>query len=919
MASSFERLEELFHHAAELLPTERASFLDQLPPEDAELRAELEELLAADEETAAEAGLQRRVQEARELPEAPFFERPPCSPGDHIGPYRILRELGRGGLGTVFLADRDDREFSRRVALKVVRPGMESENVLERLRRERQILAELDHPNIARLFDGGATAEGLPYFAMEVIEGERIDSWCRKQGTPFRQRIEMLRKVCEAVHYAHRKLVLHRDLKPSNILVGENGEPKLLDFGIAKVLGSEGEAPASILAESPTLTETGHLFLTPEFASPEQVRGENLSTASDVYSLGVILYQLVTGSRPYEFDRRRFSELERVICQVEPARASEMARRFPELAAPGWQPAARGDDLDNILAMALRKEPERRYLSAADLAEDLRRYLEDLPVSARADTAGYRLRKFTRRHRWGVAASAAMILLLLATVVLTTWQARIARQERARAEGVANFLLEVFRVSDPYETLGNQITAREILDRGAARMKNDPGLSPDLRADLLETMGKVYRNLSVFEPAAGMLEEARQIRSAELSPQDPRRRHNLIELAKLELDRRRFEAALDLLEQTAEIAPGSWRAHPDELEVDHLRAQSLEGLNRFEEAEALLQSALAATREGEEAVKGKILNTLGTVAIRRQDPRLAEQYFREALAVRLEKFGQTHPEVADSRHNLALAFQDQGRLAEAETQYRLILEDYRSLFGERSTRVAISLLNLAAVRLFQRDPDGAETFYRESLEIRQEIYGADHVAQAEPWIGLARCSQMRANIARKAGDQEGFLRHLDVASQLATLASRLDRARYGDESLQALRDDYLLAELAWQKGEPEAEALFLRLVTILSTKYPEDPRLGTALMAVGRLRLARGNPLAAEEPLRAALKLLKSGMGRAEAEAQLAFCLEAQGRSVEALELVENALAVYESASPNSSTAEHLRALKARGGAKATP
>ncbi len=916
--SRFARLEELFSAALELEAAQRDAFLAALEGEDRELRAELEGLLAV-EQTAAEARLGRVVAGAHALPADEQPSWPSLGTQQKVGPYRIIGELGRGGLGTVFLAERDDHQYSRRVALKVVRQGMESEIVLERLRRERQILAELDHPNIARLYDGGATAEGVPYFAMEVIDGQRIDSWCASTQAPLRRRLELMRRVCDAVHYAHRSLVLHRDLKPSNILVNQAGEPKLLDFGIAKILDADEDSlpgsSTSVLADAPTLTESGNLLLTPEFASPEQARGESLTTASDVYSLGVLLYLLVTGKRPYELDRRRMGEAERVICTVEPPRPSEVARRHPGQAAPGWSPAAVGDDLDNILAMALRKEPGRRYGSAADLAEDLRCYLEDLPVHARADTAGYRLRKFTRRHRWGVAGGAAFLLLLLTTVAITSWQAKIAKEQRARAEGVASFLLEVFRVSDPYETLGEKITAREILDRSTARIKGDSSLSPDLRASLLETMGKVYQNLSLYGPAGELLEEARKLQRSELGVQDQRYLETSVSLARLEIDRGRYADAEPLLAEVLARPRSFWDSTDLLVEAERLKANVAVGLDRFDEAEALLAGALSSSASASKAARAEVLESLGDMWLNRQEPARAQPFYEEALALREPLFGPLHPEVLNTRNDLALSVQGQGRLPEAEAQFRQLLHSYIQVFGERHATVSVLWINLAFSRLMQRDPDQAETYYREALTQRQAIYGENHPAVAEVWLGLARCAQMRSSIARKAGLTEQQHSRDEEARGLAQKALAIDRVAFGEEHLRTLRDLFLLAELASARHDRQAEEHFAQIAAVLRAKAPGDPRLATALIAIGRSRLEQGKTAQAEEPLREAITILEAAaLPTAEADAQLAFCLEKEGRAAEALQLAGSALTFYESGGRTSPTTLRLKVLVDRLG-----
>ncbi|MEO1369501.1 MAG: serine/threonine-protein kinase, partial [Acidobacteriota bacterium] len=397
-AERWRRIDALFQGALDLAPSERGAYLDDACADDVDLRREVAAMLAAD---ASDPELVDDVRPDRLAniviagvessgggPEpAPADPAAVPLPFPFLGPYRLIKELGRGGLATVYLAERDDEEFTMEVAIKLVRRGLDSPALLERLRLERQILARLEHPNIARLIDGGTAPDGRPYFVMERIEGERIDRWCENRGLDLRGRIELFRKVCDAVQTAHHLLVLHRDIKPSNILVTEGGEPKLLDFGIAKLLDDADES-SSVAPGFTTLTDTGMRLLTPEFASPEQVRGEALTTASDVYSLGVLLYLLVTGERPYDFDRSRPAEIERVICEVEPKRASATVWSRPAETADlptrrslGWPRRPTGDDLDTILRESLRKEPELRYGSVTRLASDLRCYLADLPIS----------------------------------------------------------------------------------------------------------------------------------------------------------------------------------------------------------------------------------------------------------------------------------------------------------------------------------------------------------------------------------------------------------------------------------------------------------------------------------------------------------------------------------------------------------
>ncbi len=482
----WHRIEELFRTVADRPPAERDAHLTQVCGDDEELRGEVLELLAHE---AADGFLHDPIKHATLAVTA---EAPDDLLGRRIGPYRLTRLIGRGGMGAVYEAVRDDRQFDQRVALKLIRRGMDSDFVRTRFLRERRILAALDHPHIARLFDGGTTADGLPYFVMEFVAGEPITEYCRRRELILEAKLKLFRDVCAAVQHAHQKLVVHRDLKPSNILItpppdgkadgkadGKDGTPKLLDFGIAKLLTPDAD-------EHPR-TETAVRLMTPEYASPEQVRGGAITTATDVYALGVVLYELLAGRRPYQFETYAPHEIERAICETEAPLPSQAAGQTLK------QGRRLAGDLDNIVMMALRKEAARRYPSVEQFSEDIRRFLAGLPITARADTFVYRTGKFVRRHRVAVAAAALVLLSLLGGILATTRAARQARVERARAERrfaqvrtLANTYL--FDVHDKLQGMPGTIevrglvarTALDYLDSLAQEAAGDPQLEWEL-------------------------------------------------------------------------------------------------------------------------------------------------------------------------------------------------------------------------------------------------------------------------------------------------------------------------------------------------------------------------------------------------------------------------------------------------------
>jgi serine/threonine protein kinase len=516
----WQRINEMFHSALVLDGRYRSAFLVTQCAGDDALRAKVAALLASHEQ--AEGFIQGSVfGDAAQLLVEDEAE---AMIGQHIGLYKIDREIGRGGMGTVYLATRDDDQFEQQVAIKVVRRGMDTDLVLARFRNERQILAGFDHPNIARLFDGGSTETGLPYFIMEYVEGQPIDEYCDSHRLSTAARLGLFRTVCSAVQYAHQNLVVHRDIKPSNILVTAEGVPKLLDFGIAKLLHSEANQGAATTAIVQRL-------MTPEYASPEQVRGERVTTVSDVYSLGVLLYELLSGHSPYHFKTLVAQDIAHIISESDPERPSVVINRIEDITT-GGRPRAKtltpesvsktregrpeklrrklAGDLDNIVLLAMRKEPPLRYSSVGQFSEDIRRHLEGLPVVARKATLSYRGAKFIRRNTVAVAAAAVISLILLVGIATTGWEAHVARGERARAQAagakaerrfnegrkLAHSVL--FDYSDAIQDLPGSMKVRErlvkdaleYLDSLAEGASDDPSLQREL-ATAYEKVGDV--------------------------------------------------------------------------------------------------------------------------------------------------------------------------------------------------------------------------------------------------------------------------------------------------------------------------------------------------------------------------------------------------------------------------------------------
>ncbi|MEM7351920.1 MAG: serine/threonine-protein kinase, partial [Acidobacteriota bacterium] len=802
-AQDWRRLEELFHAALELESAARAAFIERECADSPELREELERLLTSAEDDTTLDGV---VAGAAAATSASLD---PLQAGEALGSYRLLEVLGRGGLSTVYLAERADDQYLAQAALKIVSHGMDSKDLQDRLRQERQILASLDHPNIARLLDGGTTRDGQPFFVMEYIEGQDLESYCDSHQLSVEQRLRIFRQVCDAVNYAHRNLIVHRDIKPGNILVTDKGVPKLLDFGIAKILDPE---PGLQLAET---TLTGRRLLTPQFASPEQMRGEALTTATDVYSLGVVLYRLLTGRHPYVLTRLRPSEVERMICETEAERPSSGAMRpladdetWVREALTGLEEIAqRRDttpqrlkrqlegDLDTIVLKALRKEPERRYSTPDQLSEDLRCYLEGLPVTARADSAWYRSRKFMRRHRMAAATvvmMAAVVASLVGFYTLRLAQERDkARVEAGKAQQAYDVLRDVFDVSNPSRSKGETVTARELLDRGAERMSQELTGQPEVRASMLEVIGGVYRQLGLSSRAETLLQES------------------------LEIRRDHFDAA------SPEVAAS----------LNQL-AEVLYELKSYDRAEAMFREALAirTATVGEEDPDTLVSqNNLAAMLFARGDFEGSEEIFRQVLATRRRSSSATESEVATSLNNLALVLDTRGDLQAAEPLYRESLEIKRRIFGSLDLDVASGLNNLAGMLEAGGDDAAAAPLYQEALEIYRQLVG-------DAYPDVTHSLQSLAEIALRQGDSS-------EAERLFTEALTSWQQASPDNPGWKAKLLGPLGELRVRDGRATAaEPLLRESLTLFTEAYPADDwqigqaevRLGACLLALGR-------------------------------------------------------------------------------------
>ncbi len=895
----WRRIQEIFEASAELPPDERDGYLSAAAGDDHELRGEVESLLAADDEGRQfleQPALPGRISQLLADGEARL-------PEGNIGPYRPLRKLGEGGMSRVYLAVRDDDEFKKLVAIKLIRSGLRSEDLLHRFRTERQILAGLDHPNIARLLDGGSTEDGLPYFVMDYIDGTPIDEYCDRQRLTVHQRLQLFIEVCSAVQYAHQNLVVHRDLKASNILVTADGTPKLLDFGIAKLLKPE-QFPVPV-----ELTATTMRPMTPFYASPEQIQGKTITTASDVYSLGVLLYKLLTGHLPYSLGDRTTKAIEQAVVEQPPtAPSTAVTRAHTETGADGEERTVTPEtisrarsaqpqqlrrllsgDLDTILMAALRKEPQRRYASVDQFAEDIRRSLAGLPVRAHKDSLGYRARKFLRRNRMPLAAAAALAVLLVGLAVTMTVQAsRVARErdaaqrERDRAEQVVAFLQDIFRLSDPHEAGGETITAREILDSGAHRVEQELREQPEIQATLMQAIGNVYRNLGLYDLAEPLLRSALELRQRVLGDDHLAVAQSLNNLGIVLRQRGDYDGAEPLFHRAVEIRRRELGdSNPQVAESLNNLALLYQERGRYPEAEELFREAIDIARrapEGSGAELASLLNNLAILLTEMADWARAEPAFREALELRRQTLGDQHPLVAESLNDLGVFLGMQGATVEAEPLLSEALAMRRQLLGNEHPATAESLNNLGRLMREVGQLERAEELYRESLAVRAKMLGREHRLVAIHVHNLAAVLQAQGKLAEA---EVQFRDSLAIRQKL-----------FGDNHQDVGVSLKALGDLMLEQGRAaEAEPVLRKGVEILERTLPPNHwRIAEAQSTLGACLASLGRDDEAEPLLKTSYQMLLAKRGAANRRTQIALdrliaFLERSGRASEAVAL----------------------------------
>ena len=772
-----------------------------------------------------------------------------------IGPYRLTTMLGAGGMGEVWRAEQTE-PIHRTVALKLIKAGMDTRAVVARFDSERQALALMEHPNIAKVFEAGATPEGRSYFVMEYVHGFPITDYCDKHRLTIKERLGLFMQVCDGVQHAHQKAIIHRDLKPSNVLVEEVDDkpvPKIIDFGLAKAMGQQ-------LTELTLFTEAGAMLGTPDYMSPEQAdRNEgNIDTRTDVYSLGVILYELLVGELPIGSRELRAAGIEAMlqkICEQEPLRpstklkslgpsAKDSAERRKE-APESLERHLRGD-LDWITIKALEKDRSRRYGSASDLAGDLQRYLHDQPVSAGPPSASYRAHKFIRRHRFGVGVAAAAVVVLIGFAITMALQARRIARERDRANRIADFMTQMFRVSDPSEALGNSITARTILDTASNEIRAGLTKDPEVQSDLMFTMARTYASLGLYATAHNLSSAALDSRRRRLGPDDRKTLQSLAQLAWL-LDREGNDAEAEKLIDQA-IARSRQVLGPDDpvtLEAMDRREVILQKMARFEEAEKFGRELVERTssRLGPEDPQTlrAMVSLADALSFQGRDAE-AEGIYRNALAIEQRVLGPEHPQTLGTMHNLANRIQEQGRYAEAEGLYRETLAIEQRVLGPEHPDTADTMTAMANTLYYQGHSADAEKWYRSALAIEQKALGPDNPSMTRPLEGLANALSANGDYAQAE----------KIDRQILEIRTR----KLGPEHTDTLLSKYNIGDILYQEGNlPEAEK-FIREAFDAQSRVlgPANADTLASKAELARILIRKGKYREAEEMARQAFE-----------------------------------------------------------------
>ncbi len=811
----WQRIQNLFHAAADLPQSQRQSFLSSACGDDTGLASEVIALLEQD--SSRDSLLDRALADVAHQ----TFSTPGDIPLKDFGAYRILRVLGEGGMGVVYLAER--RDLGNQVAIKVLRDAWLSPSRRERFASEQRTLAQLNHPSIAQLYDADSLPDGTPWFAMERVEGVPLTEYCQEHHSSLEERFELFRSVCEAVQYAHSNAVIHRDLKPSNILVRKDGTIRLLDFGIAKHL-EDVDSPVN-------QTMTGLRLMTPAYAAPEQIRGDRVGIQTDVYALGVILYELLTGQLPFDLSNLTPAEAAMVITEHDPGKPSVAVRRssntnFPLVKKAAWP------DLDVLCLTAMHKEMQRRYRSVEALVRDVDHFLAGEPLEARADTLSYRIGKFVLRNRRSVMATATGMALLAGLIIFFTvrlTRARnLAQEEAARTQRIQQFMMNLFQGGDEVAGPTTDMKVITMVDRGVLQAQA-LSADPRVQADLYETLGSIYQKLGKFDRADSLLQQALNQRKLLFGEDSLDVARSMVALGKLRSDQAQYEQAEKLIRQGLDIEK---RHLPSDNSVvltgETALGAVLAARGNYEQAIAVLNDAVRVQSKPGIAVTPGLANSLSELANAQYEAghyKIADPLFRRVLEIHRQLYGARHPLVADDLGNLGAVQQDLGYYTEAEKFYRQALDITQSYYGIDHPKTAANLTALGRALVYQNKFDQATALLQQSLAIQEHIYGPIHPAVAEAVNELGNVASMRD--------------HYDEAENQFRRVVDIYRSIYGDHHyLVAIALSNLAYNYYNKKDYARAEELFRDVVhRFTETLSADNVNTGIAHIKLGRVLL----------------------------------------------------------------------------------
>ena len=760
--------------------------------------------------------------------------------GSRIGAYRLTEEIGVGGMSVVYRAERADAEYEQTVAVKLLQRRLHTGDAEQRIRAERQVLASLDHPNIARLLDGGVTDGGRPYLVMDYVDGLPITEYAESNDLPLNARLDLLMQVADAVQAAHGSLVVHRDLKPSNVLVTETGkgpQVKLLDFGIAKLMDDS-------LPVTRPVTATGHHFMTPSYAAPEQTTAGEITAATDVYQLGVLAYELLSGTRPFDVRDKRLTEIERIVVEEEPSPPSGQTTNG------GVSPRQLEGDLDTIVMKALRKEPGRRYRSMETLAADVQRYRARQPIAARPETLRYRTSKFLRRHRWGIGTTAVIVALVAIAMVVVIQERNQAQREAQKSEQVSAFLTDLFEAPDPNHSKGDTLTAQMLLRRGRDRL-NQLEDEPAVKAEMTYVLGQSHRRLAHYEAADTLLRQSFAQRSALHGSTHPSTLESLSALALLHRDQGNYPTA-DTLLQKVVTGRRALRGSSDPSVVKALMYRSFVQRRRSDLSGAAqsIREALAAKREqggNADMLTAELLFNRAAVLRQQGEYETALSLQRRSLDLARRLTEGPHPGVVANLGNLAILQHRRRRSLAADSLYQLAIEEAKALYGSNHPETALWMGNLGTVYVEQFQYAKADSILRKTLAVNRSAYESPH----------PRIVYILSNLAKNH-----YRRGWDTAADSTyRTAVRMAREVYASSSLQFAQLSLDYGQFLIDTGRLDSAETYVRKSmeayrTLRPAGHPDRAR---AMLKLGTLRFRQGDLVLGDSLARRALNIYQQG------------------------------------------------------------